>query len=563
MRPRPANSPKPQPLQVLAAPLPSEFVAGCLIYPSGAVGAGLDSGGDPEYKIVSDQATGRPVGWRSGQISGQSLRGEIMTTSRAALLLFLLVAALAIVKAGAVTGQDPLPSAPVPTPGGSQYAPSGAPGAPFPQSPDGVEVLSRGPVHEAFATPTTEPAPAPALDKRPPAALEETPPAEKPEGNAIWIPGYWAWDDERRDYLWVSGTWRTPPPGKHWVAGYWKEDTSQWRWVPGFWTVGEADANGTHQVTYLPNPPTPPNAAPPGEPPTPDSFFVPGHWEWHAAGTVIINGAPAYRDAGYGWVAGYWVRVQPGYVWIAAHYRWTPSGFIYIPGYWDLAVSRRGFLYAPVNINVALVGPGFVYTPAYAVPPAVVIDALWVRPCYCHYYFGDYYGTVYAGYGFESCVVYSRRCYDPLFVYAVYEHRDQPRWASIQFDVCIGRAAGRYPCPPRTLVEQVRVGYRGPGLVVSARIGEVAGVRTVRLENRDRMEAMHHAAEVRRVSMERSIHEVRPPGGALTAPRTAGYRLAATPPGAKPAAAPPPHPAIDPRRKQPEKKRPDPHDRPQ
>ena len=85
---------------------------------------------------------------------------------------------------------------------------------------------------------------------------------------------------------------------------------------------------------------------------------MPGHWEWHGAGTVIINGTPAYRDAGYGWVAGYWARVQPGYVWVAAHYRWTPSGFIYIPGYWDLAVSRRGFLYAPVYMNVALVGPG-------------------------------------------------------------------------------------------------------------------------------------------------------------------------------------------------------------
>ena len=96
-----------------------------------------------------------------------------MMTHRAALLLFLLMAALAIVKAGAVTGQDPLPAAPVPTAGGPQAAPGGSPGAPLPQSMGGVEVLSRGPVHEAFATPTTEPVPTPALDKRPPATIEE------------------------------------------------------------------------------------------------------------------------------------------------------------------------------------------------------------------------------------------------------------------------------------------------------------------------------------------------------------------------------------------------------
>src|SRR5262249_79216 len=190
-------------------------------------------------------------------------------------------------------------------------------------------------------------------------------------------------------------------------------------------------------------------------------------------GPVAINGIQTFQEAGYSWVAGYWARVQPGYVWVAEHYRWTPSGYVYIPGYWDLALARRGFLYAPVSVNLATVEPGFVYTPAYAVPHTVLIDALWVPPCYCHYYFGDYYGAVYPHYGFESCALYSRRCYDPIFVYAIYEHRAEPRWAALQVDLCLNRAAGRAPCPPRTLVEQIRIGYRGPGLVVAARIGEV------------------------------------------------------------------------------------------
>jgi hypothetical protein len=44
------------------------------------------------------------------------------------------------------------------------------------------------------------------------------PPDEKPEGEVIWINGYYAWDDERNDFLWVSGIWRTPPPSKRWVC---------------------------------------------------------------------------------------------------------------------------------------------------------------------------------------------------------------------------------------------------------------------------------------------------------------------------------------------------------
>ena len=80
-----------------------------------------------------------------------------------------------------------------------------------PQSPvdaqAGVQVLTRGPVHEAFAeTVTFDPEPGIVVPKLPPAAIEELPPDQKPEGaNVAWIPGYWAWDDERNDFL--VGQW--------------------------------------------------------------------------------------------------------------------------------------------------------------------------------------------------------------------------------------------------------------------------------------------------------------------------------------------------------------------
>src|SRR5262249_10929420 len=154
-------------------------------------------------------------------------------------------------------------------------------------------------------------------------------------------------------------------PGKRWVAGYWRDDNGQSVWVPGFWTASAQQAAGApqdapvQQVTYLPAPPAPPEVAPPGQAPTPESFYVPGQWVW--TGTT------------YAWQAGYWARVQPGYVWVPSHYRWTPGGYVFIPGYWDLVVARRGVLYAPVVVDTVVVGPRFVYTPAYVVRDTIVI----------------------------------------------------------------------------------------------------------------------------------------------------------------------------------------------
>jgi hypothetical protein len=304
-----------------------------------------------------------------------------------------------------------------------------------PPVPKGVEVMARGPVHEAFATPTSEPQATKPVPKQPPRPLEEMPPDERPAGDVLWIPGYWAWDEERNDFLWVSGIWRTQPPGRQWVAGYWNQTADGFQYVPGFWNpvVKERPAD----VTYLPPPPPPPNAAPPGPQPMPDTFFVPGHWEW--------NG----RD--YAWRAGYWARVQPGYVWVPAHYCWTPTGYIYIAGYWDLAVARRGVLYAPVYVDTAVVGATFVYTPAYAVHDTVVLDSLFVRPAYGVYYFGDYYGPRYASAGFVSGVVYSRSNYDSIIIY---ERTRDPAWFDARITLNFDRDAGRAPLPPRTLVQQ-------------------------------------------------------------------------------------------------------------
>jgi hypothetical protein len=299
--------------------------------------------------------------------------------------------------------------------------------------------MTRGPIHEAFATPTTEPAPGMFVPKPPPQALEEMPPEQKPDGDVVWVSGYWAWDDDRKDYLWVSGIWRTLPPGKQWVAGYWRQVGDQSQWVGGYW-ANVVQTTADQEVTYYPTPPPPPTTAPIGEPPTPDSFYVPGSWVW--------------TGDRYAWRSGYWAKVQPGYVWVPGHYRWTPSGYVYIAGYWDYAIAQRGVIFAPVVVDPAVVSVGFVYTPTFVVRDRVVIDSLFIRPSVGFYYFGDYYGPAYREWGFTSAVVYSRGCYDPLYSYARWEYRDQPSWFSVQLDISLGRSAGTYACPPRTLVQQ-------------------------------------------------------------------------------------------------------------
>src|SRR6266566_1912542 len=139
----------------------------------------------------------------------------------------------------------------------------------------GVEPLTSGPVHEAFAEPLDYNAVKPlVVSQEPPAAIEEVPPEAKPEGtNVIWIPGYWGWDDDRRSFIWISGIWRDAPPGEVWVSGYWTPISGGNQWVPGFWTSAE-----TQQVSYLPEPPAAPTETASTPSPGDNYFSVPGNW---------------------------------------------------------------------------------------------------------------------------------------------------------------------------------------------------------------------------------------------------------------------------------------------
>ena len=143
------------------------------------------------------------------------------------------------------------------------------------QDDQGAEVLTRGPVHEAFAGVVSfNPEPGVIVEKAPPESIEELPPEQRPEGDDItWIPGYWAWDDERSDFLWISGMWRALPPDREWVPGYWTKVENGYQWISGYW----ADAT-VEETTYLPEPPETVEAGPNVEAPSQDHAWTPGNW---------------------------------------------------------------------------------------------------------------------------------------------------------------------------------------------------------------------------------------------------------------------------------------------
>ncbi|MFL5341911.1 MAG: hypothetical protein ACJ8F7_17330 [Gemmataceae bacterium] len=307
-----------------------------------------------------------------------------------------------------------------------------------PASPEGVEVLARGPVHEAYAEPVNrQPEPTPVIAKQPPDPIDEIPPDEKPEGeNVQWIPGYWAWDDDQNDYLWVSGFWRVPPPGRTWVSGHWQEVEGGWQWVAGLWASTE-----TTELQYLPPPPPAIEEAASTPAPDADSTWVSGCW--------------VYRETRYYWRPGHWVAYHPGWVWSPASYVYTPSGYLFVDGFWDYPLDERGLLFAPVRF----VGEVRRYVPSVVVNTDFLLGALFVQPRYHHYFFGDYFEDRYAQRGFVAWPEYhlGKVGVDPNFAYYRQLHRADTTWTASLQQLYQARRAGEVPRPPHTLRQQAEV----------------------------------------------------------------------------------------------------------
>ena len=260
----------------------------------------------------------------------------------------------------------------------------------------GVQVLTRGPVHEAFAeTVTFDPEPGIVVPKAPPAAIEELPPDQRPEGaNVAWIPGYWGWDDERNDFLWVSGIWRDLPPGRQWVPGYWGQIRA--RLSMDFRLLGRrqgerggilarAARDASKSVPTLPRLRRQTCGCP-----------AVGSGSRTATPGVPVSGRPCSR-IGIGFPP---ITFGPR----AATSSSTATGIT--------PIGRRGVLFAPVYFNAGVYARrGFSYSPTMVIDLGVFANHLFLRPQYQHYYFGDYYAANYRSAGFYPWFSYQLRAF--------------------------------------------------------------------------------------------------------------------------------------------------------
>jgi hypothetical protein len=367
---------------------------------------------------------------------------------------------------------------------------------PPPPMPPGQQIETRGPVHESFAQPVVyDPKPAPVIPQPPPDPIEEMPPDQKPEGaNVQWIPGYWAWDDARRDYLWISGVWRNIPPGRQWNPGYWHQVDGGVQRVAGAWTPIQAQ-----QAQYLPPPPTSIEAGPNSPMPVDGAVWAPGCWMW--------------MDTRYVWRPGFWVPPQPNWIWVPAQYVWTPGGYLFCEGYWDRPLATRGVMFAPVYFSQPVyTQPAFVLQPSITIGVGGLMASLFVRPSFGVYYFGDYYANSYVGIGIYPWFSFhqSRFGYDPMFAYySVTYMRTNPNWVAQQREAFLFRREHLDARPLHTYAEMVRVADARQNFATPlARMAAEHPAAFARVEAAEQRRAVAQAQQVQRFQQERVNREV-------------------------------------------------------
>jgi len=314
------------------------------------------------------------------------------------------------------------------------------------------EELLRGPVHEAFAEQYNQEAvEGIVVDRAPPPLVPEIPPDVKPEGENIeWVSGYWFWDEDRRDFIWISGVWRQMPPGQRWVPGYWADLNGRHQWVGGTWV-----STTVTEVGYIAqSPPESLELGPVGNAPTEQHFWIPGCWTW--------------RDANYAWRPGYWSAGYTNWVWVPQRYLWTPRGYVFCNGYWDYPIASRGTLFAPFWFNRPVYNiAGFHYAPRLSLLVSGLQAHFWISPRYGHYYFGDYYASSYRGLGIYPWHSFHLRPtlqigghgligYDPLFAHTsrIYGNRgvNITQIINNQYNIYVDQSDRR---PPRSYSEQI------------------------------------------------------------------------------------------------------------
>jgi len=303
-----------------------------------------------------------------------------------------------------------------------------------------IEVQTRGPIHQAFAQPQDLSQPGAVIPKEPPPAIPEEAPDMRPEGdNVQWIGGYWAWDGDRGEVVWISGVYRDAPPGRTYVPGYWEQTPDGWRWVSGFWAPADQP-----ELPYVPPPPASLEIGPLGPPPGDNYMYTPGYW--------------SYDNNRYAWRPGTYIACVPGRVWVAPRYVWTPRGCLFVNGYLDYPLDRCGLMFASVAFHRPLWrNAGWAWRPSYAVAAAPLLNSLFVDSRSGHYRYGDYYGGRYPTAGIQPWHTVGAKSYDPQYAYYRWQNRGNAGWQAGLVKLHDDRVSGVAARPPRSLVQQALV----------------------------------------------------------------------------------------------------------
>ena len=354
------------------------------------------------------------------------------------------------------------------------------PPAPAPAGNGNEQVLTRGPIHEAFAAPVVhDPRSGPVIPKQPPRAHRGDaagPEAFRPEravdSRLLELgPGTHRLPLDQRSL-------RKPPPGRQWVPGYWHQVEGGFQ--SGFPATGcpsaclpaAEQARRRHRL----NPPT-----------------------CQLRRRVSKRGPAAprrdlassgRREAGTGKgnamsVPGLLGRRPVNLGLGSPHYVYTPGGYLFVEGYWDLPLANRGLIFAPVYYpQPVYLRPAYVFTPSITIATPGLVANLFVQPAYGCYCFGDYYAQSYVAAGIYPWFSFSYVSgparpvfYDPVFTfYATINVTRDPGWVTRIRREYIVRRDNVAMRPPRTLIEQTRIVERGGGrgIVTTRSIQEIA-----------------------------------------------------------------------------------------
>lgn len=218
-----------------------------------------------------------------------------------------------------------------------------------------------GPVHEAFVIKTGGSIFLQAVNQEPPQPINERIPEQK-DPNTQWIRGYWDFDENTKDYIWVCGVWRRVPPQMKWIEGYWSKEAEGWVRVRGLWS-----SQPEEQLSYLSNPPPDSLNEDAGKRPSDQMFWVSGYWQWD----------PSRRA--YQWLLGKWAQLDKDWVLVPAHYVFRPKGYLLVPAFWDYPIDNRGTAFGCLDIPPNA-RADYIYTPSNIIAPNVIIER-----CFCCY----------------------------------------------------------------------------------------------------------------------------------------------------------------------------------